>query len=472
MRRSVGGISCVVMLAAWVSVSCSSEDTTDEKTNDALDGWHPGVVLATEAGAGVRGLLDLRGVIHSHSVYSHDACDGKPRDASGAMNAPCFEDVRYGICKTQHDFVMLSDHADLFAETEYPDVLLYRQDLGDKLIERGGGPVANWAGCATGGPTLVMAGTETGSMPVGLEHHLGDTPEERQAAYGAVTPEAIEAFKAAGAVSLMQHTEDWTVEELTDLPIDGFEMYNLHANMYSAAGEIMGLLAKLNSAPEKLPHPDLAFVPLVGEDSIYLSKWGSVLARGARRVTTMATDSHQNTAWQILPDGERIDSFRRLMQVFSNHLLVKPAADGTWDDTAVKQALRTGRLYGVFEHLGYAAGFDYYATDASGTTREMGEETSIAASAELHVRLPHVRDLSARAKQPQLRIRILRAVEGGWEEAASSESDLDWVAASPGAYRAEVRMTPHHLAPYLSAYANRAEKETVWIYSNAVYVVE
>ena len=234
----------------------------------------------------------------------------------------------------------------------------------------------------------------------------------------------------------------------------------------------MGLLSKLNSAPEKLPHSDLAFLPIVSEDPVYLATWGSVLASGAKRVTTMATDSHQNTAWQILPDGERIDSFRRLMQAFSNHLLVKPAADGTWDDAALKQALRAGRLYGVFEYLGYASGFDYHATDTSGATREMGEEASIAASAELHVRLPHVRDLSARAKQPQLRIRILRAVEGGWEEAAASESDLDWVAATPGAYRAEVRMTPHHLAPYLSAYADRAEKETVWIYSNAVYVVE
>ena len=41
---------------------------------------------------------------------------------------------------------------------------------------------------------------------------------------------AIARHKSAGAVVLVAHTEDWTPEQLTTLPLDGFEMYNLHAN--------------------------------------------------------------------------------------------------------------------------------------------------------------------------------------------------------------------------------------------------
>jgi len=417
-----------------------------------------------------RGWLELRGIIHAHSVYSHDACDDKPRDDAGAINEPCFQDVRHGICATGHDFVMLTDHGDSFADTEYPEVLLYRADQGDALVKRDGEPVANELGCPDGHHALVMAGTETGTMPVGLERHVGDTPEERHSAYSSVTPEAIASFKAAGAVALVQHTEDWTVDELAELPLDGFEMYNLHANTYLAVGEIMALLSKLNSNPEGLPHPDLAFLPIIREDPVYLDLWGSVLARGARRVTTLASDSHQNTAWQMLEDGERIDSFRRIMQLFSNHLLVRPEPDGSWNDRSVKEALRAGRLFGVFEHLGYASGFDFHATQ-TGQVREMGEEASISAGATLQVSMPAVRELSVRAKQPSLVIRVLRAREGGWDEAVTGTDDVSFAPTEPGAYRAEVRMTPRHLAPYLGDYEELASQEVVWIYSNAIYVV-
>ena len=30
---------------------------------------------------------------------------------------------------------------------------------------------------------------------------------------------------------LVAHTEDWTVDQLVNLPLDGFEMYNIHANL-------------------------------------------------------------------------------------------------------------------------------------------------------------------------------------------------------------------------------------------------
>ena len=142
--------------------------------------------------------------------------------------------------------------------------------------------------------------------------------------------------------ALVAHTETWTVDQLATLPLDGFEMFNLHANLFAGIGAAVPLLANRESAPELLPASDLVLLPIVSEDPAYVNTWGSVLARGVRRVTTMATDCHRNSFPQLLPDGERIDSYRRMMRWFSNHLLVRPKSDGTWDDADLKEALRAG----------------------------------------------------------------------------------------------------------------------------------
>ena len=42
-----------------------------------------------------RGLLPARGIIPLHSPYSHDACDGDPRDEfTGAVDEDCLGDLR------------------------------------------------------------------------------------------------------------------------------------------------------------------------------------------------------------------------------------------------------------------------------------------------------------------------------------------------------------------------------------------
>ena len=149
-------VGALVILPCALVLACSSDDP--EPDPGVLDGWSPGMVL-TSASTADRGWVELRGIIHTHSVYSHDACDDKPRDASGAINEPCFQDVRRGICDTLHDFVMLTDHGDSFADTEYPEALLYRADQGDTLVERNGEPVANRVACPDGHSALLMAGT-------------------------------------------------------------------------------------------------------------------------------------------------------------------------------------------------------------------------------------------------------------------------------------------------------------------------
>lgn len=73
---------------------------------------------------------------------------------------------------------------------------------------------------------------------------------------------------------------------------------------------------------------------------------------------------------------------------------------------------------------------------------------------------------------PRPTLRILRARSGGWDEIAKGAQDLAVKVTEPGAYRAEVRILPHHLQGYLSSYADLADQDFVWIYSNPVYVVD
>ncbi len=314
-------------LCVLFAVGCSSSGEDGPKTDGyAGPPWQPGQVLHETPAPDARGWLDLRGLIHAHSVYSHDACDNQPRDGeTGPINQTCFDDFRRGMCQTEHDFIMLTDHNTSFGDTEFPDVLLYRQDLGDQLVERGGKPVANRAACPDGGhAVMILAGTESATIAAGLEEHVSTDVATRHDVYGSEQPDAISEMKAHGAVSILMHTENWTVDDITNLPVDGFEMYNLHANAITGAGGALSLVTKLQKNPEDLPQSDLVFLPIVNEDPRYIDTWGSALATGVHRVTTMATDCHRNSFPQILPDGERIDSYRRMMLWFSNHLLVKP----------------------------------------------------------------------------------------------------------------------------------------------------
>lgn len=461
-----------VPLALFALFACSSDETPPAVVEEpppkppgfewTPGAWHPGDYSATPRAPNARGFLDRKGLVHAHSVNSHDACDGNPRP-NGVPDPVCLAELKKAFCATKLDFSFMTEHSESLNDIDFRDVL-----LSETYVERGGAPVAGWSACEGSDPVMVLAGGEYGSpigplMPVGIERHIGPTAQERQAAYGGQTADAINQVKSIGGVSLVAHTEDWTVENLTTLPLDGFEMFNLHANAIAGASELIGLLGKIDDEGVRLPHPDLVFVSVVNEDPAYLSRWGSVLARGAKRVTTMGSDCHRNTFRQILADGDRVDSYRRVMGWFSNHLLVQPGPDGKWDDLLLKEALRSGRLYGVFDMLGSPVGFEYY----SGAS-EMGAEVAVGAT--LHVSVPALDRLDPKVEAPVITARLLRAKEGGWDVVATSTSAIDHVADTAGAYRAEIRIKPRHLKPYLGDEEAIAEADLIWIYGNAIYV--
>jgi hypothetical protein len=307
-------------------------------------------------------------------------------------------------------------------------------------------------------------------MPVGLERHVADSSSGRRDLYNQYTQESVAAVKEAGGLVLLAHTEGWSAEEILAQPIDGFEMYNVHANLFLNMGPALELLSRVDSKEQGLPVPDLALLPIMSEDPRYLSTWGTVLARGGRRVTTMGSDCHRNTFPTLMSDGERVDSYRRMMSWFANHILTVTKPDGSYDDRDLKDALRAGRLYGVFELAGHPRGFEFVAREA-GATREMGEQVSLKNGPRLEVRLPAVEGLDPKAEPPLLTARILRAKEEGWEVVAEGKADLSHEVKRAGAYRAEIRMEPRHLKAFLGRdVAKLTRLDLPWIYANPIYV--
>lgn len=433
--------------------------------------WKPGTFSRQPAAPNARGYMEVRGLIHAHSIYSHDACDGAPVDEAGVYNQPCLEDFRRDLCAVRHDFVFLTDHRESFTSNEFPDVLLYDSSKGDSLVDHGAGPSANRLACPDGAQALIMAGTEAATMPVGLERHVAERPT-RGEIYGELSNSSLDAYKGIFGVNLVAHTEGWSVDQLATLRLDGFEMFNLHRNAFKNAGLLVDLV--LNHVEkgkfDTLPHPDLLLALMDMDDADYLATWGSTLARGVQRVTTMGSDCHQNSFPQLLPDGERIDSYRRMMAAISNHLLIRTDPDGTWNDRHLKEALLAGRNYGVFEFVGYAEGFDFVALEG-GVPKEIGSTVSLAQGVVLKVQLPKVAELDPAGPQPTLTIKLWKARDGGWDEVASGSSEsLEYTVTSPGAYRTEVRMVPGHLAPWIGPRTSALKTERPWIYSSALYV--
>lgn len=408
-----------------------------------------------------------RAIVHSHTVFSHDACDGDPRDADENLNEQCLEDWRDGVCETRMDAVFNTDHDEFAATVPYEDLLLQRGD--DELVREDGEPVANRLRCDDGSSVLVLPGIEAGLMPVGLKRHLDGSPEERNAKYGEASAERAASFRDVGAVVLQAHTESEPVDELRQYGLDGFEIYNLHANVAPDIRENhlglerFGVVEDLEPFLEESgPHPDLAMIAFFAPNPPALEAFDTLLAEGEKLVGTAGTDSHRNALDFELRDGERADSFRRMMKFFSNHFLV----DGR-SPAAYREALRQGRTYAAFEYLGTPIGFDF-RVEAAGETVEMGETAPLGADPEIRVDPPSVH---AAAVDATPTVELIRAAEGGGESVAEEQGDLQYQPSEAGAYRVVVRILPEYLRPYLGENPDQYLQEpVVWIYSNPIYI--
>ncbi|GMV42413.1 MAG: hypothetical protein AMXMBFR64_41290 [Myxococcales bacterium] len=469
-----------------------------------------------------RGWLEARSILHLHSAYSKDGCDDAGLDEQGNPNAACVARLRASICQERLDYVFLSDHPSHMKDHPFEALLYYDAAAGDELVAGPHGPWVNRLQCAGGHVARLFVGYEaTHTMPLGLERHLEPlelTKTNISTDKGdddlAAQQEAVAAAKAAGGAVFIAHTEEGNIplERLLALPLDGMEIYNLHANFLTSFtvgfDRLLSLEPWLVEGAGVKPAADLALLAIL---DLYpekaLDKWRRVTA--VRRATAIAgTDLHENVNLDnlcgpgatfqllceglkadypslvallekggpvILPDGERLDAYERGFRWMHNRLLVPDLTD-----EAAREALLEGRSLVIFTLLGDAS-VDLVASGVAVT--EVGGEVPLGAVDALWVRLPGQPEPGAgatwtaadvAASPPALRAVLWRSTE---EETTAV---AEWttfgethalVPPGPGAYHLEVSLTPRHLSIVLPDAEILAEKEYRWIETNAIRVL-
>ncbi|MBZ0270915.1 hypothetical protein K8I61_02675 [bacterium] len=451
------------------------DDAADDDTGDDDGQWEPSAVVPIDVYGTPRGYTVARGMIHIHNVYSHDGCDNRPLPG-GVPNAKCLAQFREAICLTNQQFIMLTDHGTHFGEFDFPAVLLHDEAAGDTLLYDGDDPIANVVHCADGNDVTLMAGSENKLMPIHFRRMPDGTVAERKAFLGRSDAPVVAEMEALGAAVFIAHPEGWTTEEIRAVPVTGWEFYNLHANIDPGIrADDLGLpalsfildLFKFIFPFEEAGHSDLMLLTFLSENGPGLDHMDRILAE-RRVVGTMGTDAHRNALPFPLLDGDRADSYRRMMRWFANYALIDEATPEGYID-----AIDNGRMYGAFQVFGEPVGFDFRA-DHDGGVAEMGETVDLADAPTLVVEVPTFFDMPSGLPAPDFRTRIIMAdSDGGIVVAETTTGDeLTYDVLAPGAYRAEVYVTPHHLEPWLGADAADFIHEYPLIYGNAIYVTD
>ena len=423
-----------------------------------------------------QGMQIARSVIHIHSPFSHDACDGEGV-IDGVVNEQCLNDLRQAMCDNNIDFAGLTDHPNFMADYDIETLIHHRE--GDSLIEKDGQVIANKIHCGQH-DVLMMTGFEDELMTVGLERHIDSDPLIRQEVYndGSVqTKNQLE--QQTDAVVVVPHTEQRSDDYLLALQPSVIEIGNIHAlslpsiarnyldrNYANVVFEVLVFLTQQVGATDL----DLVMIPLLGFDDVYLRKWNTLLAAGQSVAGFFGSDVHQNILSKELLDGELLDSYRRFTGAMTNHLLV---AEKT--PQAIKQALANGHGWVVFEALGSPVGMDFSA-ELAGDALIVGEHGLWEEGYQLKIPNITVFGVSSFDDQPRVISRLVRILENGESEVVASAENtaLAYEPSGAGIYRAEISIQPTHLSHHFNLdkggvkYIVEAERK--WIVSNVIYL--
>ena len=466
-------IRCL-LVPTLLALSCGKggDDTgLDGSSNTASTEmpWSAGLPASSEAWSKVRGLQPTRAIVHLHSAWSHDACDGEPL-IDGVPDADCVQDLRDALCTVHVDAAFLTDHPSHAADQEW-DALFHAQQQDTWLEDASGEPVGIEIACEDGHRVRWYPGIEDELMPVGLRRHAGDTPQESSEIYDSATAEGVQSTLPTGATVLLAHTEGRQIDDIRPMMaagLTGFEVFNLHAAFDPGIRkddlglDPMGWLTEIGpmTSADGTAEPDLFVLAVLLEQTPSLQTWDTLLAEGPV-VGTAGTDAHQNVLPTIFRDGERGDSYRRMLRWFSNVLLVDSETPG-----AEQQALAAGRSWVVFEILGTPSELDLHLVDASGETWELGSSLSSAGlPATLHLSCPSLSPLSPQAGDPpEVLVRVLKDGQE-WAEGCGEHE-----VSEAGSYRVAVDMVPHHLRSFLGEDPDPWLRRYPWLLSNPVRI--
>lgn len=237
-------------------------------------------------------LRDFRGIIHCHSLFSHDS-------------KGTYEEILAAAKAANVDFICMTDHPP-------------RDDRGKPLRE-------GWTGLHDG--VLFIQGAEYSDNILGLGLHEPISGKDRR--------ETIQAIHAQGGVAIACHPEgilDWSEFD----EADGMEIYNVHAAVLKHKNDPVFAAKAIRKLKED---PEHAFELLQVLDPAILAKWDEINSK--RRFTGIAgNDSHQNVNFL----GLQLDPYARAFKFVSTHVWAEELTQ-----EAVLAALRQGRCFVAFD---------------------------------------------------------------------------------------------------------------------------
>jgi len=243
-------------------------------------------------------LRDYRGIIHCHSLYSHDS-------------KGTYEEILAAAKAAHVDFVCMTDHPPA-------------GDRGKSLRE-------GWSGIHDG--VLFIQGAEYSDNILGLGLKEPISGKDRR--------QTIQAIHDQGGVAIACHPEgitDWSEFD----EADGMEIFNVHAAVLKHKNDPVFAAKVIKALKED---PERSFELLHEVDPAILAKWDEINAK--RPFTGIAgNDAHQNVNFL----GLQLDPYPRAFRFVATHVLAEELTQ-----EAVLRALRGGNCYVEFQQ---AAGGD------------------------------------------------------------------------------------------------------------------
>jgi len=379
-------------------------------------------------------------------------------------------DLRAALCSTSIDVAYLSDHPAHAAQQPYEQ--LFHAQPGDERVERNGTLIATRIACENGHTVMWRPGIEDELMPLGMEAHTApNDPEESHRLYSEASSESIESHTQSGGFVSMAHTEGKDLDLLRELAqqgLQGVEIFNLHAmfdptkRRENLGLDPLGWMTDIRpfTDPEASGEPDLFFLAVLQEQTVSIERWDALQATSSI-VGFAGTDAHQNVLPIALRDGERGDSYRRMLRWFSNHLLVS-------SDSAIPspeeydEALSLGRLYTAFEILGTPSGLDFHMVSNNGSIIEMGGSGD---GEKLIARCPTISTNSpSNGTEPHIEATIFKDGEP-WADNCGEHPITE-----PGMYRMRIDIVPYHLYDFLGDEPDDWVQSYPWVYTNPIRV--
>jgi hypothetical protein len=246
-------------------------------------------------------LREFRGIIHCHSLFSHDS-------------KGTYEEILAAAKAAKIDFICMTDHPP-------------KDDKGRPLRE-------GWTGMHDG--VLFIQGAEYSDQILALGIKEPITGKDRR--------ETIKAIHEQGGVAIACHPElidDWDAYA----EADGMEIYNVHATLQRKAKDKVWMLRIPKVMKE---NPEGSFQELQELDPAILKKFDEINQK--RTFAGIAgNDAHQNVSFF----GYQLDPYPRAFRFVTTHVFAEELTE-----KAVLDALRNARCRVVFEISGDPAQVD------------------------------------------------------------------------------------------------------------------